>query len=218
MGTYVLGTSDHELARLTLQQEIWAAITRGVLDLAPPATGWAGARVLDAGCGPGLVTAELAERVGVGGHVLAVDESPRWIEHVRATARANVEPIEARLEELELDAGSLDLVFLRWVLAFVPDPLALLQRLARFVKPGGAVAVMDYNHEGISLFPRSRGFDSAVRACRAAYAAHGGDTWLMGRIRPLFRAAGLAPAAFQPPVIAGGPGSPAHRCLDAFFP
>jgi ubiquinone/menaquinone biosynthesis C-methylase UbiE len=217
---YLLGTSDHELARLGLQQEIWGAVTRRVLDLAPVSVGEPGARVIDAGCGPGFVTAELAERVGERGRVVAADESARWIDHVRATFtdRPQVEPVHARLEELDLERDAYDLVFLRWVLAFVPNPLEVLRRLASFLRPGGTVVVMDYNHEGISIFPPSRGFDAAVRACRAAYAARGGDTWLMGRIPPLFRAAGLAPAALEPHVIAGGPGSPAHRWLDAFFP
>ena len=47
MSEYVLGTSDHELDRLSLQQEIWADKTSAVLDLVPPER-WSGARVLDA--------------------------------------------------------------------------------------------------------------------------------------------------------------------------
>jgi SAM-dependent methyltransferase len=218
MSEYVLGTSDHELARLGLQQEVWGGFTRRVLDaVALPMR----ARALDAGCGPGFVTAELRGRVG-GGSVVALDESPRWIEHVRALARregwTNVELLQGRVETVPLAPASFDLVFLRWVLAFLPDPLAILRRMAAALKPGGALVVMDYNHEGISVFPESAGFRAAVRAVRAAYAAHGGDTWLMGRIQGLFRAAGLEPELFEPQVIAGGPGSPAHRWLDAFFP
>ena len=219
MSEYVLGTSDHELARLGLQQEVWGGFTRRVLDAVPLPRR---ARALDAGCGPGYVTAELRARVGAEGAVVALDESPRWIEHVRGRAEregwSNVELVQGRVETVALAPESFDLVFLRWVLAFLPEREAVLRRLAAALKPGGVCIVMDYNHEGISIFPESAGFSAAVRAIRAAYAAHGGDTWLMGRIHGLFRAAGLVPRSFEPHVIAGGPGSPAHRWLDAFFP
>jgi len=219
MSEYLLGTSDHELARLGLQQEVWGAFTREVLDAVPLQKG---ARALDAGCGPGFVTAELRARVGAAGSVVALDESPRWIEHVRSRAARegwdNVELVQGRVETVALAPESFDLVFLRWVLAFLPEPLAVLRRLAAALKPGGVCVVMDYNHEGISVFPESAGFRTAVRAVREAYKTRGGDTWLMGRIQGLFRAAGLEPELFKPQVIAGGPGSPAHRWLDAFFP
>ena len=78
---YVLGTDDHELARLELQQRVWSDQTEAWLDLLELAPGM---RVLDAGCGPGLATERLRERVGPTGSVVAVDGSPRWIDHVQA--------------------------------------------------------------------------------------------------------------------------------------
>lgn len=125
---YVLGTSDHELERLALQQEVWGGITAGFLDaLDLPADG----RALDVGCGPGHVTAQLRDRMG---RVVALDESPRWIEHVRARAAAegwsDVDARQGRVQDAELEPGVYDLVFLRWVLAFLPDPDAVLARLA----------------------------------------------------------------------------------------
>ncbi len=216
---YVLGTSDHELDRLRLQQEVWSEVTAGFLDALGIQEGW---RALDLGCGPGLVLEGLRRRVGPAGSVLAVDESERWIRHVEAHIRTqgwrNASALRSRIEELELEDSSFDLVFLRWVLGFLPEPGAVVRRLARLLRAGGVLAVMDYNHEGISLFPRSGGFDAVVRGTRRLYASRGGDTWIMGRIRGLFRAAGLLPDAFQPHVIAGGPSSSAFRWADAFFP
>lgn len=215
---YVLGTSDHELARLTLQQEVWGAATASFLDrlgLRP------GARALDVGCGPGLVTALLRERVGSTGRVLAIDPSERWVEHVRVRARAEgwreVEVRQGTALELGTE-DAFDVVFLRWVLSFLPERERVVASLAQRLAPGGRLAVMDYNHEGVSLFPRSAGFDAVIRATRALYARGGGDTWVMGTIHALFRAAGLEPCALEPWVIAGGPGSPAFRWADAFFP
>jgi len=216
---YVLGTSDHELARLELQHEVWRAATDAFLDRLelPP-----GARCLDLGCGPGFVALDLRARVGEAGEVVGVDESPRWVEHLEASVRrrgwGNVKAVRARIEELEEGLGSFDLVLLRWVLAFLPEPAAVLRRVAGLLAPGGRVAVVDYNHEGVSLFPPSEGFRAAVRATRALYASRGGDTFLMGRVLGLFRDAGLEPELLEPHVIAGPPGSPAFRWADAFFP
>ena len=223
MGEYVLGTSDFELERLKFQHQAWSGVTAQFLDglaLAP------GQNVADVGCGPGYLVEMLRERVGEAGRVLAIDASARWIDHIeerrRNEAWGNVEAIRGRLEEV-FQAGnstpaSLDLIVLRWVLSFVPDPAQALRDLAHALKPGGRLAVMDYNHEGVSLFPRSDGFLAAIRATRELYAKSGGDTWIMGRISGLFREAGLDPVLFQPHVLAGGPGSPAFQWAALFFP
>lgn len=216
---YPLGTSDSELERLRFQHGVWSSVTRGFLDrIGIPR----GARALDAGCGPGFVTAELAARVGRSGEVHALDESLRWIEHVEQEIEAhswtNVRAECAKLEEVELEEGAYDVVFARWVLSFVPDPARVVTRLARALKPGGQLAIQDYNHEGVSLFPDSAGFRALVRATRAMYASHGGDVWIAGRASALVRGAGLELVSLTPNVICGGPGSDAFRWAGLFFP
>lgn len=219
MTEYLLGCSDHELARLALQQEVWSAATESFLDalhLRP------GARALDVGCGPGFVVPALRARVGARGHVTAVDESQRWIEHLRGVCErerwTNVRVVRARVQELDFEPGSFDLVFMRWVLSFLPDHERVVARLASLLSPGGVFALMDYNHEGVSLFPESEGFRAAVRATRSYYTESGGDPWIIGGIRRTFRAAGLEPTVFAPFVVAGPPSSLAFRWADAFFP
>lgn len=219
MGEYVLGTDDAELARLGLQQEVWGAVTARFLDRCDLR---AGARVLDVGCGPGFVLGELRRRVGEAGEVVGLDASPRWGEVVRGLVDErgweNVRFVEASLEDHDPGEGRYDLIFARWVLGFLPDPLAQVRRLARALAPGGVLAVQDYNHEGVSLFPESEGFRAIVRATRALYATRGGDTWLGARLPGMFRACGLGDQAFDTDVLAGSPGSPAFRWADAFFP
>ncbi len=216
---YILGTSDAELDRLALQHEIWRSVTTPFLDrldITP------GARILDAGCGPGFVALELAERVGPTGRVVALDSSPRWERHLRdVAAQRGLAHLEVRcgaLESVELEEDAYDVVFSRWVLSFVRDPRAVVSRLARALRSGGRLAIEDYNHEGISLFPPSRGFVAAVRAAREWYARSGGDTWVAGRLPADMRAAGLQPLDVRAHVLTGPPGSPAFRWADAFFP
>lgn len=218
MPEYVLGTNAAELARLRLQHEVWSPVTRAFLDRLGVRPG---ARVLDVGCGPGFVAEELAERVGPAGHVVALDESPLWHEHLaqRLAARglANVELRRGRVQDAELEPAAYDLVFARWVLSFVPELDEVVARLARTLAPGGVLAVEDYNHEGVSLFPGSAAFDAMIRATRALYADAGGDTWVVGRLPAALRRAGLEHTEIVPNVLAGGPGSPVFRWADAFF-
>ena len=219
MGDYVLGTGDAELARLAFQHEVWRAPTERLIDalrLAP------GARAVDLGCGPGLALALLRAHVGPAGALLAVDESERWGHPVRARAAqqgwSNVHFQSARLEELELEPGAWSGLFARWVLSFLPDPGGVLARLAPALAPGGRIAILDYNHEGLSLFPESPGFRAVVRATRALYASRGGDLWIAGRLPALLRAVGLEPEPPRVDVLCGGPDSPVFRWADAFFP
>lgn len=219
MTHYPLGTTDAELERLAFQHEVWGGKTRAFLDRIGVKPG---ARVLDLGCGPGFVTFELAERVGARGEVVALDESPRWIEHVEGEIRrrgvTNVRAVRSRIQEAELVSGSFDLVFARWVLSFLPQPAEVVARLSTALEDGGAFAFQDYNHEGVSLFPESAGFRAVVRATRAMYAQAGGDTWVAGRTGAIFRAAGLETESVVAHVICGGPGSPAFRWAGLFFP
>jgi SAM-dependent methyltransferase len=219
MSEYVLGADPIELARLRLQQGVWGSVTADLLDrvgIAP------GARVLDAGCGPGLVTEVLRGRVGESGNVTSLDGSPAYLatlrERVAEAGWTNVDVREGLLESVELEPGRYDRIFLRWVLSFLPDPQAIVERLAAALAPGGVLIVQDYNHEGVSLFPRSSGFDAMIRATRALYETKGGDTWIAGRLPGLLRQAGLEVIDQRPNVICGGPDSPAFRWADSFFP
>lgn len=218
MSEYVLGCSPREAERLRDQHEVWGPVTRAFLDRLGLR---AGARVLDAGCGPGFVARELLERVGPTGEVVALDELRPWVDELASWARreghANLRPLQGRLEEVELPAGAFDLIFLRWVLSFLPNPGTVVSKLAQALAPGGVLAIQDYNHEGISLFPRSEGFERLVVATRALHASGGGDPWIGAKAPRLLAEAGLALLDLHSTVQCGGPGSPIFRWADLFF-
>ncbi len=218
MTEYVLGTHEGELARLELQQGIWRHVTDRFFDRIGVKSGW---RCLDVGCGPGFVTQMLAERVGPTGSVVALDLAEHWLAKVasdaEAAGRTNVTTRRGSVTELA-DEGAYDLVFARWVLSFVPDATDVVRRMARAASPGGVVAVQDYNHEGVSIFPESRGMRAAIRATRELYVGSAGDPWVAGKLRGAMLDAGLTLTDFTPMVMAGGPDSDAFRWADAFFP
>lgn len=215
-GSYLLGTSDAELDRLAFQHGLWGPVSEAFLDrlgIGP------GMRVLDLGCGPGLLTADLLRRVGPDGHVTALDPSERWhgILRERLAGAPNLELVHARVEEVELPAESFDLVVARWLFCFLEEPGEVLRRLFSALVPGGVVAIQDYNHEGISIFPDSPGFRAAVEATRGWFRDSGGDTWIAPKLPPLFRAAGLEPLQPHSTVLCGGPESDAFRWAELFF-
>jgi ubiquinone/menaquinone biosynthesis C-methylase UbiE/DNA-binding transcriptional ArsR family regulator len=96
----------------------------------------------DLGCGTGQTTAALAPYVS---HVIAVDESSAMLAAARKRLGAldNVELRSGRLEDLPVDAGLLDAAVLSLVLHFVVDPATVLAEVARILKPGGCLLIVD---------------------------------------------------------------------------
>jgi SAM-dependent methyltransferase len=160
--------------------------------------------------------------VGPEGKVVGLDASGPWHEHLERYREErgwrNVELVRAKIADWEGPASGFDLVFVRWVLSFLPEPGRVITGLRRLLAPGGVLAIEDYNHEGVSLFPPSAGFSAAVRATRELYAKHGGDTWIAGSLPRHLRDAGLELFDWKANVLTGGPGSAPFRWADAFFP
>jgi SAM-dependent methyltransferase len=218
MTEYVLGVNPQEYERLRFQQGVWGETTRAFLSRLGVARG---ARCIDLGCGPGFVLDDLRALAGDEGAVVALDESETWIRQVRDDVKRkrqhNVRAIVGRIEDAPLE-GTFDLVFARWVFSFLPDPRGALRRMVKFLTPGGVVAIQDYNHEGVSLFPESEGFRDLVRGTRALYKSTGGDPWIAAKLPGWLRESGLRPVDLTPRVLCGGPGTPVFEWADRFFP
>jgi len=109
------------------------------LDLRP------GMRVLDAGCGPGRLTLPMAEIVGAGGEVTAIDiqEGMLHAAQVRATAAglSNIRFLRYALGAGGLEPGSYDRGALVTVLGEIPDREAALSDIHGALKPGGLLLV-----------------------------------------------------------------------------
>lgn len=100
--------------------------------------------VTDIGTRTGFVAAGLAPRVGL---VLAVDNSPAMLEVARKNLTelgiSNVELLECDVSALPLESGSADAAIANMVLYHAGDSARMLREMARVVKPGGAVAILD---------------------------------------------------------------------------
>jgi 2-polyprenyl-6-hydroxyphenyl methylase/3-demethylubiquinone-9 3-methyltransferase len=106
----------------------------------------AGRRVLDVGCGGGLLAEALAE---AGAQVTAIDLAPGMIEVARLHAAAGALAIDYRLtsaaELAAAQAESFDVVTCMEMLEHVPQPAAMMQSLARLMKPDAALFVSTLN-------------------------------------------------------------------------
>jgi ubiquinone/menaquinone biosynthesis C-methylase UbiE len=107
-----------------------------------------GLRVLDVGCGPGALTAELVRRLGSAA-VSAVDPSEPFVEAARERF-PDVAVQRASAEELPFSAQTFDAALAQLVVHFMADPVAGLREMARVTRPGGVVAACVWDHGGTS--------------------------------------------------------------------
>jgi SAM-dependent methyltransferase len=105
-----------------------------------------GQTVLDVGCGPGALTAELVRRLGAAS-VTAVDPSEPFL----AAAQARNPGLDVRLssaEQLPFRDGAFDAALAQLVVHFMADPVAGLREMSRVTRPGGTVAACVWDHAG----------------------------------------------------------------------
>jgi ubiquinone/menaquinone biosynthesis C-methylase UbiE len=137
---YPLGNSDAEHDRLIRQAECLRPLTDRLFREAGIG---AGQRVLDLGSGVGDVAILTAAIVGPFGAVVGIERDPVSIARARSRiAQAglqNVQFIEADAANFSCD-GSFDAAVGRFILEFVPDPVAVVRSISALVRPGGVVA------------------------------------------------------------------------------
>jgi SAM-dependent methyltransferase len=99
-----------------------------------------GERVLDLGCGPGILTLPLAEAVGAGGLVLGVDMAPGMLALLRAAGAPRVGVARMDIEALGVRDAAVDAVAAGNSLQFCPDLGRALAGVRRVLRPGGRFA------------------------------------------------------------------------------
>jgi demethylmenaquinone methyltransferase/2-methoxy-6-polyprenyl-1,4-benzoquinol methylase len=97
--------------------------------------------VLDVATGTGLVASALLER---GYRVTGLDQSPGMLARARERFHGRVELVEGSAEALPFPNGSFDHLTFTYLLRYVDDPGATLRELARVVRPGGTVAMLEF--------------------------------------------------------------------------
>lgn len=197
---YLLGTHDAEVERLGLQHGVWRP---RVLDAWHRAGVTSGSTVIDAGAGPGWASLDLAEIVGRGGRVHALERSARFVDILRHKAESRgMEQVSAHTVDLVTDALGVtgaDAFWMRWVLAFVSDPVAVLAKLHGALRPGGVAVIHEYLDYGtFAVLPDSPAIEDFKRVVVDDWRASGGEPDIGRTLPALLPAAGFRIRSMQP--------------------
>jgi SAM-dependent methyltransferase len=154
-----------------------------------------GLSVLDVGCGPGVLTAELAARVGAAG-VTAIDPSASFVEAVRER-HPHVDVREGPAERLPFPDREFDAAVAQLVVHFMADPVAGLREMARVTRRHGTVAACVWDNAGgtgplATFWTAARRLDPSVRDESELRGSRPGE------LTRLFEAAGLSHVHEEP--------------------
>jgi ubiquinone/menaquinone biosynthesis C-methylase UbiE len=154
-----------------------------------------GLSLVDIGCGPGTITADLAEIVAPS-RVVAIDAAEDVLAGARAAAAErgllNVEFAVGDVNRLQFADGTFDVVHAHQVLQHVADPVAALREMRRVCKPGGLVAVRDVDYEAMTWYPEVPLLDEWLALYRKTARRNGGEPDAGRRLLSWAQRAGFA--------------------------
>src|SRR5580693_789926 len=138
----------------------------------------ADARILDVGCGPGTITADLAARVP-DGQVTGIDAAGDVLAMAKAEADrrglANIGFEAGDVYALDFADDTFDVVHAHQVLQHLTDPVAALIEMRRVCRPGGLIAARDGDYGGMFWFPDDAGLTEWQALYRNVARAIGGE-------------------------------------------
>ncbi len=148
------------------------------------------ARLLDVGCGTGVMTRHLADLLQVR-EVVGIDPSPVLLERARANhaQRKDLRFEQGDGRELPYEDAAFDAVVFHTVLCHVPGCEDALAEAQRVLKPGGWMAVFDGDYATTTVAAADH--DPLEACAKAAIAGLVHDHWLVRRLPSLLMSAGL---------------------------
>jgi ubiquinone/menaquinone biosynthesis C-methylase UbiE len=189
--SYVLGHSEHEIARLMRQAKLVNPMTRRYFKRAGIGPGM---RVLDLGSGAGDTAILAGELVVPTGQVVGIDRSATALATARSRAKdrslRHVDFLEGEPAAMTFDRP-FDALVGRYVLMFQPDPVAVLRDALKHVKPGGIVVFHEVDWKSVRTYPSVPLWEEASRWITECAARSGADCRMGIKLHATYLAAGL---------------------------
>ena len=192
LSSYIIKGGEEGRARLSVVARVMAPTTERLLDRFEPL---GELTVIDAGCGGGDVSFELAERVGPNGRVIGFDLDEIKLASAREEAEqrnaSHVEFYKGSVME-KWPAEGAALVYVRFVLTHLPVPEALLFRAMEALSPGGMIVVEDVDFGGHFCDPDCPAFSRYSELYAEAARQRGADAFIGRRLARMLATAGFA--------------------------
>jgi ubiquinone/menaquinone biosynthesis C-methylase UbiE len=204
---YVIRGGERGYERLQLlARERWPG-TAALLGRAGVA---AGMRTVDLGCGGGNVTIEIARLIAPAiATGIDMDEVKLALAREAATTAgiANVEFRAMNLHDWH-ESAAYDVVYTRFVLQHLSQPVQMLRQMWEAVRPGGVVIAEDADFDGWVCYPPSSGLDFFTRSYAEVIRRSGGDHSMARKLYAYFIEAGIGRPEVQvnQPVYVDGEG------------
>ncbi|MDR3679310.1 MAG: methyltransferase domain-containing protein [Flavipsychrobacter sp.] len=196
-GNYIIDGGQAGKSRLNVLAEVLYPYTRALLEaegLLP------GMHLLDVGCGGGNVAMMTASIVGPKGSVTAIDFDSEIIaldqQDAMATGTNNIDFHAVSAYDIDYN-NEFDIVYSRFLLSHLQDPIKVLKKMVQSVQPGGKIIVEDIHFSGHFCYPACNAFDDYVAYFTEAARNNGHDAEIGARLPGLFKAAGIENIRFD---------------------
>ena len=201
---YALGSTDAEHERLVRQAVYLGPLTERLFREAGIASC---RRVLDVGSGVGDVAMLAAGLVGTSGEVVGIERDSRSIARARTrVAHAgllNVNFMECDVSQMQ-SGGTFDAAVGRFILQFVPDPVAVLQSLSQVVRPGGVLVFQEVSYAPLlALSAHLSLWSASVSLARETIQRSGANPEMGVALHRDFQEAGLPPPTMRMEMLLG---------------
>ena len=156
-----------------------------------------GSKVLDLGCGPGVITHALAEQV-YPGEVIGIDASETLIQSLQQHRRPagngrqlNITFHSGNVYDLDLPDEIFDVVYARLLFQHLAEPIKALANILRVLRRGGKLCILDVDDDWASVYPEPDSFSQLRQTIVRLQQARGGDPWVGRKLASYLQDAGF---------------------------